>query len=99
MVISRLIPGNFLDIGPIFVDTDPAGYETGRELGMGRGDERIDPIFSISRIIYHDCLHFPGEIHSDLSAVEKKEKKNASIHSFIHSWFIGQKTCMAATRG
>ena len=56
MVISRLIPGNFLDIGPIFVDTDPAGYETGRELGKGRGDERIDPIFSISRIIYHDLV-------------------------------------------
>ena len=54
MVISRLIPGNFLDIGAIFVDTDRAGYEMGRELEMGRGDTRIDPIFSISRIIYHD---------------------------------------------
>ena len=57
-MIFRLIPGNFLDIGPIFVDTDPAGYETGREFGMGRGDERIDPIFSISRIIYHDLVTF-----------------------------------------
>ena len=35
-----------------------AGYETGRDLGMGRGDERIDPIFSISRIIYHDLVTF-----------------------------------------
>ena len=37
MVISRPIPGNFLDIGSIFMDTDQAGYETVRELGMGRG--------------------------------------------------------------
>ena len=60
MVISRLIPGNFLNIGPIFVDTNRAGYETGRELGMGRrgGDKRIYPIFSISRIIYHDLVTF-----------------------------------------